>query len=95
MKSLLYIDKDMNPDCYRDSAVSTSRATVPTNARMAVTAVPLGDDKVKVAMSSQDGQYDIIPEYTNKIMDCPLVTKHCKVLNHFLFKPEYLADVYR
>lgn len=82
MKSLLYIDKDMNPDCFRDSAVSTSR--VPTNARMAVTAVPLGDEKVKVAMSSQDGQYDINFEYTKNMMYYHLDTKHFKALNYFL-----------
>ena len=58
-------DKDDYPDCNRDSTISTHQARVPTNAKMAVTAIPLGDDKHKVARSSSDTEYDIIPDYTN------------------------------
>eukprot|EP00057_Strongylocentrotus_purpuratus_P011992 XP_011666466.1 PREDICTED: uncharacterized protein LOC105439315 [Strongylocentrotus purpuratus] len=58
-------DKEMDPDCIGDSTISTHRNGVPTNSKMAVTAISLGDDKLKVARSSQEMQYDINAEYTN------------------------------
>ena len=58
-------DKEMDPDCSRDSTISTHQARVPGNATMAVTGVPLGNDNFKVARSSPDMEYDINPEYTN------------------------------
>lgn len=58
-------DKEMDPDCSRDSTISTHQARVPGNAKMAVTGVPLGNDKFKVARPSPDMEYDINLEYTN------------------------------
>ncbi|XP_030851628.1 deleted in malignant brain tumors 1 protein-like [Strongylocentrotus purpuratus] len=54
------------PRVYMEIGTTTAdEARVQTNAKMAVTGVSLGDDKVKVARSSPDMQYDIIPDYTN------------------------------